>query len=174
ELQAYYDAFSESVQSSFYGNEMQKRIEKLSQVAIGRPAPEIAQPNQNGDTMRLSDLKGQVVLIDFWASWCSPCRAENPVVVAAYEKFHDKGFTVYSISLDDNRDRWLQAIAADSLIWTSHVSVLQGWDNPSAQQYGVMSIPSNFLIDKEGIIIGHDLRGEKLEAKLNELFPETL
>lgn len=171
-LKSYFDAFPEAVQTSFYGEKMKERIENLSVVAVGNPAPEIALPDKDGNILKLSDLKGQYVLIDFWASWCGPCRRENPVVVAAYEKYHDQGFTVYGISMDNNRDKWLQAIENDGLIWDTHVSVLKGWENESAKTYGVLSIPSNFLVDKEGIIIGRDLRGEDLETKLAEIFPE--
>lgn len=174
ELKSNYEMFSEPIQTSYYGMEMKKRIEVLTLVSEGQPAPEIALPNKDGDTMRLSDLKGQYVLIDFWASWCRPCRNENPFVVAAYTKYHEQGFTVYGISLDDNRDKWLKAIEDDGLIWNTHVSSLKGWENEFAKKYGVMSIPSNFLIDKEGVIVGKDLRGKDLEAKLAEIFPETI
>ena len=148
----------------------QKAMEAASQVvAIGSEAPEIVQKNPQGTEISLSSLRGQVVLIDFWASWCKPCRMENPNVVAAYNKYKDKGFTVYSVSLDKERDAWINAINQDGLIWGNHVSDLQFWNNAAARTYGVNSIPAAFLIDENGVIIGKDLRGNALEAKLKEV-----
>jgi thiol-disulfide isomerase/thioredoxin len=111
------------------------------------------------------------VLVDFWASWCGPCRGENPNVVKAYNKYKDKGkgFTVFSVSLDDDKDRWVKAIAADGLAWPNHVSDLQKWNNAAAAAYGVQSIPASFLLDPSGKIIGKNLRGPALEAKLAEV-----
>jgi len=138
-------------------------------VAIGIEAPDIIQKTPQGSDLSLSSLRGKVVLIDFWASWCKPCRMENPTVVAAYNKYKDKGFTVLSVSLDKERDAWMNAIAQDGLVWPNHVSDLQLWNNAAAKLYGVQSIPAAFLIDANGIIIGRDLRGEELEAKLKEV-----
>ena len=132
-------------------------------------APEIALPDVNGKTIALSSLRGKVVLIDFWASWCGPCRMENPNVVKAYKKWKDKGFTVYSVSLDDNRDDWLKAIKNDNLSWPNHVSDLRGWQSSAAAAYGVRAIPSTWLIDGEGNVIERNLRGGQLEQKLQEL-----
>ena len=109
-----------------------------------------------------------VVLVDFWASWCGPCRQENPNVVKAYEKFKDRGFDILGVSLDDNKDKWLKAVEADKLTWT-HVSDLKGWKNAAADLYGVRAIPQNVLIDPKGKIIAKNLRGDKLEEKLEEL-----
>jgi thiol-disulfide isomerase/thioredoxin len=109
------------------------------------------------------------VLLDFWASWCGPCRAENPNVVEAYNKYKDKGFTIYSVSLDDNKDKWQQAIQADGLSWPNHVSDLKRWESIAARDYGIEAIPTNFLLDKEGKIIARDLRGAELDAKLAEV-----
>lgn len=132
-------------------------------------APEITMNDPNGKSLSLSDLKGKVVLIDFWASWCGPCRQENPNVVNMYETYKDKGFTVFSVSLDSDKDKWIQAIKADNLSWPYHVSELNGWKSSAAAAYGVNSIPRAFLIDGEGKIIGTDLRGPQLEQKLKEV-----
>ncbi|MEZ4936559.1 MAG: TlpA disulfide reductase family protein [Crocinitomicaceae bacterium] len=136
------------------------------EVAIGKPAPDIFLDSPDGKEIKLSDLKGKVVLIDFWASWCGPCRKENPNVVNIYHKYKDKGFTVYSVSLDEKKDRWEQAIKTDGLIWENHVSDLQGWNSIAAQLYKVSSIPATFLIDKNGIIRAMNVRGATLEQKL--------
>lgn len=141
---------------------------------VGNKAPELKYNNPDGKEIALSSLKGKVVLIDFWASWCGPCRRENPTVVAAYHKFKDKkfkngkGFTVYSVSLDQSADLWKKAIVKDSLTWDNHVSDLKYWSSEAARLYGVMGIPTNWLIDGDGIIIAKNLRGEALEKALNE------
>lgn len=136
---------------------------------VGDLAPEIDLPNENGQPILLSSLKGNIVLLDFWASWCGPCRKENPNVVRLYEQYKDKGFTVYSVSLDDSKDPWLRAIEADNLSWPNHVSVLNGWQSKAAAVYGVTAIPSTFLLDANGRIIAKNLRGMQLEQKLQEI-----
>lgn len=136
---------------------------------IGDEVPNITLADVNGKTVSLISLKGKIVLIDFWASWCGPCRVENPNVVAAYNLYKDKGFTVFSVSLDSNKDQWLAAIAKDGLTWPNHVSDLKGWQSDAAKLYSVKGIPATFLIDREGKLIAMNLRGEELQAKLAEL-----
>jgi len=137
----------------------------------GVDAPDFTMNRPDGTPLKLSDLRGKVLLVDFWASWCGPCRRENPNVVAAYKKYHDKGFDVLGVSLDRTKDRWLQAIEKDGLTW-NHVSDLKGWKNEAAKLYGVTSIPSMVLLDAEGKIVARNLRGPALEAKLAELLGE--
>ena len=161
-------------QKKFLAQQEDRAIQELDQrkklgLEIGARAPEIALSDVNGKIIKLSSLKGNVVLIDFWASWCRPCRAENPNVVKLYNKYKNKDFTIYSISLDQDRKKWIDAINQDQLSWPNHVSELTGWKSTPGIQYGVSSIPKTFLIDKDGIIIGYDLRGSTLEKKLSEL-----
>lgn len=147
-----------------------KRVEILKQVAVGMPAPNFEQADVDGNMIQFSDIysKNKYTLVDFWASWCGPCRQENPNVVAAYKKFHSKGFAVLGVSLDNNKERWIKAIEDDGLSW-KHVSDLSGWKNAAAALYGVNSIPANFLVDQEGTIVAAGLREAKLHEKLDEL-----
>jgi peroxiredoxin len=150
--------------------EIATKVAESTKLAVGRPAPDFTLKSPTGQTVQLSSLKGQVVLIDFWASWCKPCRAENPNLVKTYAQYKDKGFTIYSISLDKELDAWVNAIKQDNLTWPYHGSNLLFWNCPVARQYNVNSIPAAFLVDKEGNIIGKNLRGVALEQKLAEVF----
>ena len=138
-------------------------------VAIGAIAPDLEFPDPDGKMRKLSDLRGKVVLLDFWASWCGPCRRENPNVTNIYSKYHDKGFEVFSVSLDSDAASWKRAIEADKLVWPNHVSDLKKWQSQAAAIYGVRSIPSTFLLDKEGRIVQRDLRGADLEKAVKQL-----
>jgi len=151
-----------------FGVELLERIRAISITAVGKPAPLFTRNDVDGKPVSLANLKGKVVLVDFWASWCRPCRAENPNVVKAYNKYKDKNFTVLGVSLDQSRASWVKAINSDNLVWTQ-VSDLKGWNNEAAAKYNNQSIPQNFLIDPSGKIVAKNLRGEDLESKLDEI-----
>ena len=144
------------------------QIKRIAGVAVGQQAPDFTLNSPDGKPVALSSLRGKFVLIDFWASWCGPCRMENPNVVRMYDKFKDKGFDIYGVSLDDNEKAWKTAIERDKLKW-QHGSELKKWNSGVAQSYGVNAIPATFLIDKDGKIIAKNLRGPALESKLTEL-----
>ena len=147
----------------------------LSQVSIGSKAADIGAPTPKGDSLRLSSMKGYVVLLDFWASWCGPCRANNPNVVALYNEFQikkwnkgTKGFTIFSVSLDKNKEAWMQAIKQDGLTWANHISDLRGWSSQPAAVYGIRSIPQTLLLDEEGYIIAINPSHEFIEGFLSK------
>lgn len=171
DIKAINKAMDTSIANSSYAKALAEREAILTKVEPGQPAPEFTMNDTTGKPISLSSFKGMVVLVDFWASWCGPCRAENPNVVSAFKKFSSKGFTVLGVSLDDDKAKWTAAIAKDGLTWT-HVSDLVRWGNAAAKLYGVRSIPANFLLDKEGKIIAGSLRGEDLMKKLEEVLGE--
>ena len=160
-----------AVRNSTKGKEMEGKIAIAKKTGIGKPAIQFTQNDTAGIPVTLASFKGKYVLVDFWASWCGPCRQENPNVVAAFNKYNAKGFTILGVSLDQptGKERWMEAIHKDNLTWTQ-VSDLKYWKNEVALMYGVNAIPQNYLIDDQGIIIGKDLRGDALNAKLAELF----
>jgi peroxiredoxin len=174
-----FNGLSADVKKSYYGNfidgiivqkeELAARLEKLN---IGKVAPAFSQTDPNGEPISLESFRGKYVLIDFWASWCRPCREENPNVVRTYEKFKGKNFEILGVSLDNNKSRWLEAIKEDQLTW-AQVSDLKYWRNAVAVQYGVQSIPANFLIDRQGKIVAKGLRGPALEATLERLLSQN-
>lgn len=155
--------------ASSYMQDLTKQVEILKAVQIGQPAPDFTQADTAGNPLTLSSLKGKVLLVDFWAAWCGPCRSENPNIVKAWKKYNKKGFDVLGVSLDKDREKWIEAIHADNLTW-NHVSDLRYWNNEASDLYGIRSIPSSVLLDREGIIIARNLRGEELIAKLDEIF----
>lgn len=167
-LEHLFGQFSDEIKASLYGKQIAAKITAKKRTAIGKLAPDFEAMDTAGNPVKLSDYRGQHVLVDFWASWCIPCRQEHPSLKAAYTKYGTRGFTIIGVSLDEKRDRWLEAIAEDGLSWTN-VSTLHGFGDPIARLYGVQPIPDNFLIDPDGRIIARALRGEQVLTLLDTL-----
>jgi peroxiredoxin len=170
EIEPLFNGLTERVRNTKTGKEFAENLVKLHKTAIGQIAPDFTQNNPDGKAVNLSDFRGKYLLVDFWASWCGPCRQENPNVVKTYNEFKDKNFTILGVSLDreNGREAWLKAIEKDQLTW-NHVSDLKFWNNEVAKLYMVRAIPDNFLIGPDGRIVARGLRGDKLREKLAEL-----
>lgn len=166
--EALYNLLEPAIKSSAMGQYIAQQIKEGKINGPGTMLADFSQPDTTGSPVSLSSLRGNYVLVDFWASWCGPCRQENPNLVAAYNKYKSKNFTVLGVSLDKAKPAWIEAIMMDGLTWT-HVSDLQGWQNSVAQQFQIFSIPQNFLIDPQGKIVGKNLRGAALERKLAKI-----
>lgn len=175
EFSPLFNSLSSYVKNTITGKKYAKSLAIMKNTSIGEMAPEFTQNDPDGKPVKLSDFKGKYVLVDFWASWCGPCRAENPAVVKAYNKYHEKGLEILGVSLDDEKGKkdWLAAIQKDGLIWTN-VSDLKGGKNEVAMLYGINRIPQNFFLDKTGKIIGRNLKGEALNKKMKEIFNLSL
>lgn len=170
ELERLYNGFTSALQKSAYGISIREKIKARKFVAIGNPAPDFVSTDTSGNPVRLSDFRGKYVLLEFWANWCVPCRAQSPHLVEMYKKYNDKGFTILQYSMDDKsaEQKWKAAIIKDGLVWTQ-VSDLNGFESKVAKLYGVQPIPDNFLIDPNGVIIGRRVEGKELEEKLETL-----
>ncbi len=171
ELNAILEKVPTNLTTTTIYNTLVERLEILEKTKIGKHAIEFSMETPNGELISLNDFKGKYLLIDFWASWCVPCRKANPFVIEMYKKYNKLGFEVLGISFDSNKERWIEAIKADKLEW-KHVSDLKGWQNAVGQLYGINSIPHTILLDKEGVIIGNRLSNEELELKLKEIFKQ--
>lgn len=175
DIKPLYDKLSPEVKETELGKKIGEHLTKMAEieaaqakVAEGTMAPDFSAATPDGKTLSLKEAMGKVTIIDFWASWCGPCRQENPNVVAMYNELHGKGLNIIGVSLDQNADKWKEAIAADKLTW-QHISNLKGWDDPIAKEYGVNGIPATFILDGSGKIVAKNLRGEELKAKIKEL-----
>lgn len=170
ELKELFESIAPKIRETSLGEGIKEMIDNLSKVAVGSKAPLFSGPSPTGEEIALQDVMGEVTLIDFWASWCKPCREENPNIVKVYEKYHDQGFNIIGVSLDKpgEKEAWTNAIKEDNLTW-NQVSNLMFWQDPIALEYGVRAIPAAFLLDENGVIVAKNLRGQDLENKVAEL-----
>ena len=168
EIKSYFEGLDKDVKETKSGKKIKTALDSMTAIVIGKPAPNFSAPSPEGKTISLKESLGKVTIIDFWASWCGPCRAENPNVVALYNEFHPQGLNIIGVSLDKDAKKWKEAIAKDGLVWP-HVSNLKFWEDPIAKQYNVQSIPATFILDEKGNIVAKDLRGEELRAKVAAL-----
>ena len=168
QLNAIYDPLSPEIKATTPGKEIAAYLARLAPTAVGQVAPDFTLETPDGKPLSMHSVKGKVKVLDFWASWCGPCRAENPNVVELYKKFHPKGLEIVGISLDENKDQWQQAIKDDKLAW-KQMSDLKGWESEVAQLYGISAIPHTIILDENNVIIAKNLRGKKLEEKIAEL-----
>lgn len=171
EMTQLYDGLSKNLKNTYIGKQIKQQLSQSKAVSIGSKAPGFSAKTPDGKELSLEDAMAKYTLIDFWASWCKPCRKENPNIVKAYEKYHDKGFTVLGVSLDKTKSAWTRAIKDDGLAW-NQISNLKFWQDPIAKKYNVRAIPASFLIDENGIIIAKNLRGSNLEKKIKELLED--
>ncbi|GAB2770591.1 redoxin domain-containing protein [Salinimicrobium soli] len=173
-LRELFDNLDPEIKETSLAQQLDETLTNLSRTDVGSPAPEFSAPTPNGEDLALKNVMGKVTLVDFWASWCKPCRVENPNLVEVYKKYHDKGFNIIQVSLDrpGQKEKWMQAIEEDNLGAWNHVSNLMFWQDPIAADYGVRAIPAAFLLDENGNIAAKNLRGEELEEKVSELVSE--
>ncbi|MDN3593646.1 TlpA disulfide reductase family protein [Zunongwangia endophytica] len=171
ELKEMYNSLNEEIKNTALGTKVGEQLESMTATEIGSKAPDFSALTPEGEKLALNDVLGKVTIVDFWASWCKPCRKENPNVVKVYNKYHEKGLNIIAVSLDkkEDKDKWLKAIEDDGLVW-NHVSNLQAWNDPIAKKYGVRAIPATFILDENGVIVDRDVRGEEaLDKKIEEL-----
>jgi thiol-disulfide isomerase/thioredoxin len=167
EIMELYEALTPAIKETVVGQRIKSKLDKLASTTIGAKAPNFAAPTPAGDELALHDVLGKVTIVDFWAAWCKPCRAENPNVVQVYKKYHDKGLNILGVSLDKRAEDWTNAIEADGLVW-NHVSNINYFDE-IAELYNVKAIPATFILDENGVIVAKDLRGRALEDKISQM-----
>nr|WP_299385365.1 TlpA disulfide reductase family protein [Allomuricauda sp.] len=168
EIKKLYEGLTPEMKASAPAEQLKKQLDQAKNTEIGGVAPEFSAPTPDGELLALSDVKGKLTLVDFWAAWCRPCRAENPNIVNVYNKYHDKGLNIIGVSLDTRAEDWKGAIEKDGLTW-NHISNLKRFQDPVARLYNINAIPAAFLLDENGVIVAKDLRGPALEAKVAEL-----